>query len=143
MLRLVVAGQADERGGVEGGADVPVCGKAVDHEGEAGPSSPSSASKPIGCSGEVMPVLRDLLDIKASLATRMALWVRERGGCRSLGDVGSLTLDLAQQNDSLAAAGWKSSSFGSTSMSSVSSLSLARSARQHGLWISFKKERDM
>ena len=44
-----------------------------------GLSSPSSAREPTGDSGEVTPVLRDLLDISASLATRMALWARERG----------------------------------------------------------------
>ena len=93
--------------------------------------SSSSASEPIGGSGEVMPVLKDLPDIKASLATWMAVWAHKRVGCCSLGDAGSPTLDLALQNNSLAAAVRKLTSFGSASMSSVSSvssLSLARSS---------------
>ena len=67
-------------------------------------------------------MLRDLPDIKASLATRMALWARERGSCCGLGEDGSPVLDLVLQNDSLAAAERESSSssFCSTSMSSLS-----------------------
>ena len=37
VLRLVGAGQTEERTSVEGGADIPVGGEAVDQEGEAGP----------------------------------------------------------------------------------------------------------
>ena len=61
MLRLVGAGQAEERCSVKGGADVPVGSKAVDHEGEAGPVV-ALLQLPTGSRGEVMPVLRDLPD---------------------------------------------------------------------------------
>ena len=86
-----------------------------------GLSSPSSASEPIGCSGKVMPVFRDLPDIKACLATRMGVVGAQERGLLQSRRCGVPTLDLALQNDSLVAAGRKSSSFCSTSTSSVSS----------------------
>ena len=92
-----------------------------------GLSSPSSAREPTGDSGEVTPVLRDLLDIKASLATRMALWARERGSLGGVGEDGSPMLELALQKDPLAAAE-RESSPSPLSSTSISSLSLARSS---------------
>ena len=97
-----------------------------------GLSSPSSAREPIGESGEVTPVLSDLVDISASLATRMALCARDSGRRGGVGEDGSPTLELALQNDSLAAADRESSS-SSLSSTSMSSLSLAsRSASLSG-----------